>query len=109
MDAAKKHAYRHLIYQGMLWIRPLAGVGYRWSERWSLAYWLRERSRIRRAGEIADWLHNLALFSALDFEGFDEGVFWSELDRLTELFPSEEMAAFHCIFLRAVSDFNDGR
>jgi hypothetical protein len=27
MDAAQKYAYRYLVYDGMLRIRPIAGVG----------------------------------------------------------------------------------
>jgi hypothetical protein len=33
---------------------------------------------VRRADAVADWLHNLADFSADDFVGFDEEQFWRE-------------------------------
>jgi hypothetical protein len=109
MDAAQKYAYRYLIYNGMLRIRPIAGVGERWWQRWNLFYWLRERKRIRSAGEVADWLHNLALFSAIDFSGFDEDIFWSDLERLGTLFPNEGMNSFTVKYSCALFEFNQGR
>lgn len=109
MDAAEKYAYRYLIYNGMLRIRPIVGIGRRWWQRWNLAYWLRERKRIRGAGEVADWLHNLALFSAIDFADFDEDVFWSGLERLRTLFPNEDIGSFTVNFSNAIFEFNTGR
>ena len=80
MDSTRKAAYRYLLYWAMLDIRPIA-----WA-RWGMLrmlnpwHWKAESLRIRRAGAIADWLHNLAMFSALDFEGFNEEWFWRELE-----------------------------
>ena len=34
-----------------------------------------------RAGTVADWLHNLALYSCADFAGFREEWFWEQFDR----------------------------
>lgn len=109
MDAAQKYAYRYLLYQGTLCIRPLAYVGLKWWERLKLVYWLRELDRVRSAGYLADWLHNLALFSATDFDGFDEDVFWFELERLKSAFPEDDLERFRDYFLFAIFDFNEGR
>lgn len=76
MEHRRKQAYRYLLYRAMLDIRPICWMPlgsfnpFRWKET---------AGRVRRAGVIADWLHNLALFSALDFERFDEDWFWREL------------------------------
>lgn len=109
MDSAHKYAYRYLIYQGTLSIRPVAYVGSAWWERWNLLYWFRERRRIRSAGRLANWLHNLALFSAIDFVGFDEDTFWSELEELKIAFPADSFGRFRDYFKFAVSEFNEGR
>jgi hypothetical protein len=37
---------------------------------------------VQWAGAIADWLHNLAMFSARDFRGFDEQLFWKEFETI---------------------------
>ena len=74
MDEARKKAYRLLLYHAMLDIGPI-----QWLPRsWNPFRWRRQLRLHQRAGEIADWLHNLAQFSALDFEGFDEDWFWRE-------------------------------
>ncbi|WP_431475564.1 hypothetical protein [Massilia eburnea] len=109
MDFAQKYAYRYLIYQGTLAIRPIAFVGSEWWQRWNLVYWRRKRTQIRSAGQVANWLHNAALFSAIDFDGFDEDVFWSELDALKSAFPGNEFERFRDIFLCALFEFNEGR
>ena len=85
MEGQRKYAYRYLLYWAMLDIRPLA-----WNRSgWNPLHWRRDRARIRMAGEIADWLHNLAHFSALDFERFDEEWFWREFARLQSRFPDD--------------------
>ena len=109
MDAAQKYAYRYLIYQGTLWIRPIAFVGLRWWERWNLLYWLRERKRVRNAGDVANWLHNLALFSATDFEGFDEVAFWAGLEWLRGVHPDERLENFRTTYWCAAFEFREGR
>jgi hypothetical protein len=109
MDSAKKYAYRYLFYEGTLCIRPIAHVGAAWWERWNVVYWLRQRKQIRGAGQVANWLHNLALFSAIDFDGFDEDAFWSELEWLRSADIAYGFGRFRNRFLYAVFDFNEGR
>jgi hypothetical protein len=109
MDSAQKYAYRYLIYEATLCIRPIAHVGGEWWERWNILYWHRQRKQTRGAGQVANWLHNLALFSAVDFDGFDEDTFWSELECLRSAFPAYGFRRFRDSFLYAVFDFNEGR
>jgi hypothetical protein len=76
MDERRKQAYRSLLYWATLDIRPLYWLALR---SLSPVHWRRQLSRIRRAGALADWMHNLAMFSAQDFAGFDEERFWQDL------------------------------
>lgn len=43
-----------------------------------------ELRRASRAGAVADWLHNLAMYAADDFEGFREDWFWQHYERMVE-------------------------
>jgi hypothetical protein len=94
MDEHRKAAYRYLLYQALLEIRPL---GWLRVPLWPL-HWRRELRRIRRAGEVADWFHNLAMFSALDFERFDEAWFWRELDQRDKRHPEYDLQAYRVRF-----------
>ncbi|MBM3979770.1 MAG: hypothetical protein FJ304_05720 [Planctomycetes bacterium] len=91
MNDQRKRAYRSLLYYALIDIR--------------LVYWAAEAepptkgpsqsqlaaSRIQRVGVIADWLHNLASFSANDFDGFDEEYFWDEHQRFCDRYPMFRM------------------
>ena len=83
MDEQRKHAYRYLLYRAMLDIRPLAWV----KRSWNPLAWGQTRRRIRCAGAIAEWLHNLALFSVLDFARFDEERFWRDYQWMLDRNP----------------------
>ena len=85
MDEQRQHAYRYLLYWAMLEIRPLGWLCWGWFRGWNPFYWRREGRRIRCAGAIADWLHNLALFSSLNFEGFSEEWFWRDFEWVRKL------------------------
>lgn len=95
MDHTRKAAYRRLLYTAMLSIRPI-----QWLHGSALnpLAWFRYRRRGRIAGEVADWLHNMALFSSLDFERFDEERFWSEHQRLCSRLPNEGLERYRVIF-----------
>jgi hypothetical protein len=78
VDEQRKRAYRWLLYRAALEIRPLRWLGTSWRERFNpISRWHNARRAVA-AGALADWLHNLALFSALDFEHFDEDRFWTD-------------------------------
>ncbi len=86
MDDQRKSAYRNLLYLAMLDIRPVERLGT--GGWWSIAiHGRREVRRVEWAGAIADWLHNLALFSAHDFRGFDEQRFWREFEAIRSGYP----------------------
>jgi hypothetical protein len=60
--------------------------------------WRRQYRRSRVAGATADWLHNLAQFSSLDFVGFNEQQFWQEHSYLCRRFPAENLERYREIF-----------
>lgn len=60
----------------------------------------REHDRARISGAIADWLHNLAQFSYLDFRDFDEHQFWREYCSLVERFPNAAFEHYKTQFER---------
>src|SRR5262245_31089412 len=89
-------AYRHLLYVAMVAIRNSGDFSARVSLNplaWR-TYYLRSRVN---AG-IADWLHNLADFSARDFERFDEERFWQEHGTLCKHFPGHRLQRYREIF-----------
>jgi hypothetical protein len=96
MDEQRKHAYHYLLYWAMLEIRPLAWL--RWG--WNPLSWRRESRRIRCAGATADWLHNLALFSSMNFEGFNEEWFWRDFEWLRSQYPDFGLERYHNLFER---------
>jgi len=73
MSEERKQAYRYLLYQAMLDIG--AGIsGSRLSFHPRMIW--RGYLLARRSGHLANWLHNLALHSSREFEGFKEDWFW---------------------------------
>src|SRR5579859_8105500 len=100
MDNHRKAAYRDLLYRALLDIRSLAWLRVSTIQLLNPLHWKGELRRIRRAGAIADWLHNLAMFSALDFERFDEARFWGDLDNLAKRNPEYELMTYKGIFER---------
>jgi len=95
LDEQRKHAYRYLLYRAMPDIRPLAWRSFGWFHLWT---WRRQALRMRYAGAIADWLHNLALFSALDFRGFEEERFWQDFQGLLHKFPGFRLENYRSTF-----------
>jgi hypothetical protein len=87
MDERRKRAYRHMLYWAMLDIRPLGWLSAGPLRTWNPLFWRKEAERVRRAGVLADWLHNLALFSALDFARFDEDWFWRDFQQFHKRHP----------------------
>jgi hypothetical protein len=71
----------------MLDIRPVQRLGYRGWRAWSPIHWRREARRVQWAGAIADWLHNLALYSAHDFRVFNEEWFWRDFETARSRYP----------------------
>ena len=102
----RKMAYRYLLYHAMLDIRPIAWMPFgfiRILNPFNWKNWKACSQRVRRAGVVADWLHNLALFSALDFERFDEERFWQDYRHFDERHPDFRLYAYKDVFERELS------
>lgn len=84
MNEGRKRAYRSLVYRAMLDIR----TQFRWGQvSWNPRQIWTQYQRSRRVGALANWLHNLALYSQDDFQGFREDWFWEEYERFKTRFP----------------------
>jgi hypothetical protein len=71
--------------------------------RWKPFLGSAELRQIRRAGRVGDWLHNLAVFSILDFVGFGEAWFWRDYEALVRDFGSD-VAHYRAVFDRELVD-----
>jgi hypothetical protein len=98
MDEVRKRAYRLLLYHAMLDIRPIAWMPLGWIRTLNPFKWHTTANDIRRAGEIADWLHNLASYSAHDFKDFNEEWFWRELDHFHQRHPEFKLDRYRKVF-----------
>jgi hypothetical protein len=103
MGEQRKQAYRYLLYWAMLEIRPLQWLSGRGWRSWNPFYWRREARRIQCAGAIADWLHNLALYSSLDFRGFNEEWFWRHFETARSAFSEFGLERYRDLFDRHTS------
>ena len=83
MTKNRQRAYRYLLYQAMLQIRPL---GFSRVASNVPDEWLHQYERSRKAGALAECLHNLAHYSANDFVSFNEDWFWSEWESYAQRF-----------------------
>ena len=84
-----------MLYEAMLMLRadPAWPVwGWR---RLSWFAWRRARYQAVLRATIADWLHNLADYSARDFKGFSESAFWHEGQQLRRRFPELDRLKRH--------------
>ncbi len=86
VDEHHKYAYRHLLYWAVVEIRRIGWQPYR-SQWINPFFWPRYIREARAAGQLAEWLHNLAGFSCWDFEHFDAKRFWDEHQKLIRHCP----------------------
>lgn len=100
MDAQRKQAYRWLLYLATLEIRPLQWIGRRGWRRLNPFCWWSQSQQVRRAGAIADWLHNLAIYSAIDFDRFDEERFWKDYQWFLDNHPNAGLDMYRSEFER---------
>jgi hypothetical protein len=85
MNEGHKRAYRYLVYQATLDIRMLC----QWTSPISFdprVVWKRYLAS-RRAGALADLVHNIAASSTNHFAHFDEEHFWEKYERFKQRFP----------------------
>ncbi|MDY3559296.1 hypothetical protein R5W23_000270 [Gemmata sp. JC673] len=110
MDDRRKNAYRYLLYWAMLNFRTLQGAGPRGWRSWSPIHWRREARWVRFAGTVADALHNLAVYSSVNFRGFDEEWFWRDVETVRSRFPEFASAVgyYRELFERRISLIPDG-
>jgi hypothetical protein len=98
MDELRKSAYRYLLYRAML---DLRGIRWLFDKPGSLLRvdkWQYYRDTIKELGELADWLHNLALFAANDFERFEEDRFWKENEYFVNSSSNHTIYRYRSIF-----------
>ena len=105
MNEHQKNAYRYLLYWAMLDIRNQCQS--RGRESFSPLEWRRQYQRSRTAGAVADWLHNLASYSANDFERFDEEWFWREHSHLCARFPGGDLEHYRRAYDRRLSELSN--
>jgi hypothetical protein len=81
MDERRKSAYRHLLYQALISIR--SNLSWAMEDRAQAGirtlFSLNGGRTEHKTYWLADAFHNLARYSALDFEGFDEAKFWKQM------------------------------
>lgn len=76
LDEAEKFSYRYLLYTLLLEISTLDERMINWTSQHERDSYVR---KMLNMSAIAEWLHNLAFFSASDFQGFSEQLFWDLL------------------------------
>jgi len=55
---------------------------------YDLRSWLRCYRLAKTMSAFTRWFQKLASFSSIDFEGFDEDIFWQEYQLLSKKFPT---------------------
>lgn len=101
MDATRRRAYEYLLAAGMLHVK------------WDLACWQgsvpwwrrlvgMQALAANRAAARSFAFHNLAIFAANDFAGFEESRFWSGVAKFYEEFPECNTMDYREIFERYV-------
>lgn len=83
----KKEAYRFLMYYSFLHIRSIEGMANPSSIIINPFRIVKIVKYINEAGAVANWMHNLALFSSLGFRGFKENEFWQSSQHLKKKYP----------------------
>lgn len=94
MDPQRQKAYRHLLYTALVHMR----AGDREVVWWNPASWQRTTSDLRQLKDLADYFHNLALFSVWDFDQFDEEQFWQDMTHFGKTHGPELVDRFRRIF-----------
>lgn len=103
MESQRKFAYRRLLYDSLLAIRAeswaLARV--RW---WNPRSWAQALTALRRCNALVDGFHNLASYSAQEFEGFREDLFWRYLTSLQHRHSEMNFGVFQAEFERLLAE-----
>jgi len=94
MNPERQEAYRHLLYAVLVSMR----AGERSVAWWNPFSWRRAVREWRLHKDIAGAFHNLAFFSAHNFERFDDARFWRDIDWLGKTHSSEFVERYRGIF-----------
>lgn len=100
MNKSRMQAYRWLLHEAMLAIRGLQWLDSGWRQRLSPSFWRSFTTQAQIAGAIADWLHNLASYSAIDFYGFNEDWFWKDYKGMLSRYPNAGLERYRLEFER---------
>ena len=100
MSVKRKEAYRYILYWAFIEIRPIQWY-FTDFKTWFRP--LRAFSYIREVGALSDWFHNLALFSSLEFEGFNEEAFWEQGKYFSGKYP-ETYSRYENLFNQILND-----
>jgi len=87
----------------MLEIRPLRWMATRWLDRLNPFRGIRVLQQAQAAGALADWLHNLAMYSALDFRDFDEDRFWKDYEWFARHGHEASLTSYRAEFERVLA------
>jgi hypothetical protein len=112
MDENRKRAYRDLLYFAMLDLRRHTAVSpYTYLQWWNPKIWTNAVRRLRMTMIIADWMHNLAMFSAHDFREFDEERFWRQYKNISKRWSDAVLSGYQKHFenqLTRLQPIHDG-
>ncbi len=99
MNDHRRNAYRYLLYWAMLDIRQIEWLGWvRGCRKLNPLSWRRQIRAIRFSGALADWMHNLAFASSVDFEGFNEDWFWRDFEAVNKRYPDFQPSRYRELF-----------
>ena len=95
-----KEAYRQLLYDALVNMR----AGNRRPVLWNPLSWWRLARQAASVRDHADAFHNLALFSWLDFQGFDPDRFWQDIAGFAQKHGHEWMRTYQRAFKEHLAD-----
>lgn len=104
LDAFQKDAYRYLLYWAMLDIRGIAWYRFRPWRPWTIR---RQLQFARRAGYLADAMHNLAYYASIDFRKFDEAEFWRAMEYAETQSPMIDPTRYRTLFHDRVQELRN--
>lgn len=91
MTEERKQLYRDLLGWAMVDMRMHSA-----NATTMISSWLGRRRSHREVAQftyaMSNWLHNTALYSAIDFVGFKEELFWKDHQRFRSKFPADKWA-----------------
>ena len=93
MTGKRKQLYRELLRWAIIDMRMYSSWAYSNSLLLMLRRQRSHRQILRFLNAMNDWLHNVALYSVVDFTGFKEDQFWQEYQHFRNHYPAERWVA----------------